>query len=557
MKSWFEAGEADRALRSLRYYLFLGLLGLVMALTVATFQHAPGYMDADYYYVTGLRLADGSGATEPFLWNYLDDPQGLPHPTFTYWMPLASILASLGVKISGVANFYGARLGSILLAASLPPITAALASRFSSRREASLLAGMLAAFSGFYLVYLTTTDTFGICMVLGATWLLVEGWGTAPGVVLRDRIDLPAWKPLALGIIAGLMHLARADGLIWLGIGVIAVYLGEIKKNAGDSKRIGWRMRIVVPWIGLLLAGYLLVIGPWLFRNLALFGSWMPPGGGRAVWITDYDELYAFPGEILTLSRWSQIGWLEHLQVRLWAMSQNLQNVLGVQGLILLMPLISLGFWQFRNDRRLQLAGLAWVVTFISMSLVFPYQGARGGWFHSGAAFQPLWWALVPIGLETVTAWGERRRGWNEGQAGRILGGGLILLAAGLTALIAIPRLIGSQAMPGWGDAEARYARLDQALDDLGIGPEAIILVNNPPGFYAATGRPSIAIPDGDINTSLAAANRFQADYLVLEANHPDGLEAIYRLPVNNEALRFLGSFEGAHVFEVLLDEGG
>jgi hypothetical protein len=338
---------------------------------------------------------------------------------------------------------------------------------------------------------------------------------------------------------------------------VVAVCLGGTRKNDEAVRRWEWRLQQIMPGIGLLMAGYLLVSWPWVYRNLNIFGSWMPPGGDRALWITDYDELYAFPGEVLTITHWLQTGWLVHLNTRLWAVSQNLQSVLGVQGLIFLVPLILLGLWQFQKDRRVQLAGLAWAITFIIMSLVFPYQGVRGGLFHSGAVFQPLWWALVPIGLETVIAWGERRRGWKETQARRILSGGLILLAAGLTTLVSIPRLIGSS-RTCLGTAEARYERLDQELRDLGIDPGTVILVNNPPGFYAATGRPAIAIPDGSLQTSLAAAKRYKAGYLVLEKDHPGALESVYRFPESyNEGLVFLGSYEGAHVFEVLIDGEG
>jgi hypothetical protein len=79
-----------------RIYLALWALGLALVLLAAAFQSVPGYMDAEYYYAGGLRLAEGSGFSEPFLWNYLNDPVGLPTPSHTYWMPLASILAALG-----------------------------------------------------------------------------------------------------------------------------------------------------------------------------------------------------------------------------------------------------------------------------------------------------------------------------------------------------------------------------------------------------------------------------------------------------------------------------
>ena len=62
-------------------YLILFVAGLLMASAVAWFQTVPGYMDADYYYAGGLRLVQGHGFTETFLWNFLDNPQSLPHPS--------------------------------------------------------------------------------------------------------------------------------------------------------------------------------------------------------------------------------------------------------------------------------------------------------------------------------------------------------------------------------------------------------------------------------------------------------------------------------------------
>jgi len=94
-----------------KLYAMLFFLGLGIPLVVARYQSAPGYMDADYYFANGLRLTQDFGFSESFLWNYLDDPQGIPHPMFTYWMPLAALLAAVGMKVSGMVNFAGARLG--------------------------------------------------------------------------------------------------------------------------------------------------------------------------------------------------------------------------------------------------------------------------------------------------------------------------------------------------------------------------------------------------------------------------------------------------------------
>jgi len=53
----------------LRELIFLLILGLFFNLGVAWFQAAPGYMDADYYFAGGLRLVQGHGFTETYLWN--------------------------------------------------------------------------------------------------------------------------------------------------------------------------------------------------------------------------------------------------------------------------------------------------------------------------------------------------------------------------------------------------------------------------------------------------------------------------------------------------------
>ena len=156
-------------------YLLLFFLGLGVTSLVAIFQDSPGYMDADYYYAGGVRLAQGFGFSEPFLWNFLDDPQGLPHPSHTYWMPLPSILVMLGMALSGAENFAGGKLLYLIIAGFIPVITSALAFSLTGKKQHALLAGVLAAIPGFYLSYLGTTDAFGLYMVLGGLFLFLVG----------------------------------------------------------------------------------------------------------------------------------------------------------------------------------------------------------------------------------------------------------------------------------------------------------------------------------------------------------------------------------------------
>ena len=152
----------------------------MVALVIVALQPVPGYMDADYYYAGGKQLASGHGFTDPFLWNYLDHPQGLPHPSNSYWNPLASIVAAGGMVLTGKINFLSARIGFILMAALAPLVVAALAYRISRKRHLALLAGLLTIFSGYYLPFIVTTDNYSLYMLVGALYFLI-----------LDQIDFP------------------------------------------------------------------------------------------------------------------------------------------------------------------------------------------------------------------------------------------------------------------------------------------------------------------------------------------------------------------------------
>jgi heme/copper-type cytochrome/quinol oxidase subunit 4 len=52
------------------------------------------------------------------------------------------------------------------------------------------------------------------------------------------------------------------------------------------------------------------------------------------------------------------------------------------------------------HSPRLQLGVLGWLGMLLAESLFFPFASGSGGFFHAGTAFQPLWFALAPLGLD-------------------------------------------------------------------------------------------------------------------------------------------------------------
>lgn len=529
----------------LRAFSLLFIFGLAVATLVSLFQNSPGYMDADYYMAGGQRLADGYGFQEMLLWNYLDDPQGLPHPSHTYWMPLASLLAMAGMLLSGMHNFYGGRLAFILLAGLVPPATFALAHTFTRNNRSAWLAALLAVFPGFYLPFLATSDTFAISMLLGIAFL-----GVVSRLVVTTPQDLPRWRQAflwtLLGVIAGLMHLARVDGLLWVGLaGLVALSFESLQAR---------RLKLSRDLFGclfLVLLGYLIVMGPWILRSLALFGVPFSPGGGRMLWITSYNELYIYPASTLTFSRWLQQGLGAILQGRISALGQNLTTFFAVQGEIFLTPLILLGLWRTRRLAVVQIGLLAYALIFTLMTLIFPFAGSRGGLLHSGAALQPLFWISAAVGLDAFLAWGVSHREWVPQQAGFVFTTGLVMLALLVSALVFYKRMFNPQPpQQPWDSAQRLYSQIDASLAQMGADDREIVMVNNPPAYYLVSGQPAISIPYGDLAVVLTVARRYHASFLILEFNQLTGSDDLYANPGDRPGLHYLRTVDSARIYQ-------
>jgi hypothetical protein len=165
---------------------------------------------------------------------------------------------------------------------------------------------------------------------------------------------------------------------------------------------------------------------------------------------------------------------------------------------------------------------------------------------------QIVWWALAPVGLDRIIAWGSRLRGWNAAQAGRVFRPALIALAILLTSVVVYSRVLGGGGGMAWGQEDVSYKQVAGALISEGMGTDAVVMVANPPGFYLASGNPTIAVPDGDLDTLLSVAKRYGAKYLVLEAGStPTGLGPVYDNPSGQPGLKYLIDVGGLHTYAI------
>lgn len=514
-----------------RIYTLLFVLGLAVSLGTASLQDSPGYLDSDYYFVGGMQLVEGKGFTEPFLWNYLDDPVGLPHPSHTYWLPLSSILAAISMFVTGQHTYEAARLIFILLAALVPPVTAALALDVTKQRGLALTSGLLAVFSIYYLPFMPVTDNYAPFMMLGGLIFLL---------MKKER----RWVFFVMGLLTGLMNLARNDGLLWLAL----VGLLSLLRSFEFERPLKYKIQSFIFSGTLVVLGYMLVMGPWYARNIAVFGSPMAPGGNRILWLTNYNDTFAFPADLVNRDSWLEAGWGAALKVRLWALRMNALNAFAAQGGILLFPFILIGFWQLRHDIRSKIAATGWLILLSAMTLVFPLTGARGGFFHAGAAFQMFWWSLAPLGLSHVVKKLKERKIFTAPHAGTVFQGMLVVVCVLLSGIIIQWRILQS----GWHPELQLYNEVEQLLVEQGATPDEIAIVRNPAGYYIVSGRRTLVMPPGGTETILAVASKYGASYFILE---PEGVlkeyEQIYEHFDIQPGLEYIGEVDGARIYAI------
>jgi hypothetical protein len=260
-----------------------------------------------------------------------------------------------------------------------------------------------------------------------------------------------------------------------------------------------------------------------------------------------------YPSSLLTPQHWLAAGWGAHFAAWGKALSNNFQTALAVQGGILWFPFILAGLWMLRDCPTVRLGAGIWLLTAGVMTVVFPFAGANGGFFHSGAAVQPLFWAVAPVGVESIVGWYARirRLSWPQGIL-RFVSVLLVVTGALLTGLLYFQRVVGSEPEAWkWSANSGHYQAIEQTLASLGAAPGDPVLVNNPPGFWLASGRPAVVIPFGDEQMLLAAARQYGIRYLVLETNNAQQLAPLYYGQVNPPELEYLVSVGTTRLYRI------
>lgn len=478
-------------------FTLLALAGAVVM--VYGLVSGPNFTDAYYHFNAAVRLAGGQGLTDEYLWIYIGAPDTLPAPSHIYWMPLTSLAAALGMIIAGAPGDYrAAQFPFALMLAAAAWVGYWLGGYLGGTRRQAWMAGILTLLGGFFGRFWGAADTFTPYALVGSFSLLCMGLAVnRSGLAQRSAFWLLA------GVMAGLGHLTRADGLLLLLTGW-AVILWPFYRSAESRSAMPTLAQRLAALV-LVTGGYLLVMTPWFLRNLQVMGTPLPVGGTQAIWFTEYDDLFNYPPAATPQTLFAD-GLGLFLQSRWEALSNNLGTLIAVEGMIVLTPLMLLGFWRRRSEAFLRGFWIYALGLHLAMTLVFPFPGLRGGLFHSAAALLPWWMALGAAGLDDAVAWAaKRRRHWNPHVAQRIFSVAVVGFALLLTISV-------SRSNRADLDVPVLYTVLRELLP-----AGSRVMINDPARLYYYTGLGGTVLPNAGPEVIPQIARQYGLDYLVLE----------------------------------------
>lgn len=458
----------------------------------------PAYPDSYYYDSVAQSLAGGHGLTIDYIWNFVDvggqiptDPT-LPIPSNGHWLPLAVLVQVPFIWVLGTTAL-ASQLPMWLIGAAAAPLTYFIARDAGLETRLSVAAGLLAAVPGGLTPFFGQPDNFGLFMTLGALalWLCARGMrGDRRAFVLG-------------GAVVGLAALARNDGVL-LGVPFALAFARELVRGRGRGQVIGWSAAIGC--IGL----FGLFYGPWLYRQLEVFGSIAPSAAnGRILWISDYGQLFSVTAPATPATLLAD-GWGPFLASRVSGLLSALGQFALLPLVVVLTPFALIGASARRRDTNFVPVLIYGLVLFAASGLFFAVHVPYGTFIHSAVALLPHTFVLVVIGVGGAVRWiAERRPTWDAATATRRFAYGAVAVAF-LGAVGQSLITIGE-----WRAVRDVESRLAAALV---VAPHGDRVMSGDSGAYHyLSGHPGVISPNDDLATIESAMRAYDVRWLVLE----------------------------------------
>jgi hypothetical protein len=530
------------------WYWATPLLLLVATLATIVIVRAPFIGHADYAdnAIVARNLVQGRGWVVDYISQFYTIRDGVTRPQET-WPLLQPVWMALVFAIAGVSDVT-ARVPNVVFMVALAVLTVVVGRRIWDVRVGifAMLLTVINTFVYRQLVF-TTTDLAFMFFQMGAIYAVWRMRAPIPDEPFPSRWQHPAVRAIMAAVWTGLMLWQKpgSGGMIAIGLGIWLLYehrslpvaLGTRMTNVGRTLWVfGQRLWPVVVWA--LVA--LLIVSPYVERNMRLFGSPAHTTEQYDAWLleyTDWDAIYRVyaadgglgSGDLPDRSwvlRWGYDTLLLKIDRQLIAIKDYLLPSLtrfppplqdwGSDAAALGM-LADVGLW-------MMIVGLlVWrtpSVTLLLRTIVFattPYLLFMVTYWHAN---EPRYWVGLIPWMALLAAAGalrvfDRMRTWYAGRSA-------------VPALVLLCVLLGAAMLPAVQYAQERQqVERDRVAADLDMyrflranTPLSAVMMTRVPWqlqWYAE--RPAVMIPaDADAQTLLRIARHYQVRYLVLDA---------------------------------------
>ena len=508
-------GAAARLLAS-TWLVPLALFGLALAaraVAAALVPFPPNEGSAYYVDVAG-NLAAGRGLLADSVWSYATPPLVVPRPAFELWLPMASLVSALPMLLFG-ATFSSAQAGSVVLGATVAPLTWAVAREAADRHgldarrslAVALCAGALAAVLGPFLTAAAGPDSSTPFLVAGtlAALLMPRALATRGAASIRGRL-LPG---IVLGLVLGLAYLSRQEA-IWLAVAFVILTIRSVPRGVG-RERLQAILGVLLP----VVVGGLLVVLPWLARQAATFGTPLPGQTLDNALLVRNEDIFAFldrPGLAAFLSQ-GPLVLAGNVARAFW---HELVNVL----LLPAFPVALAGGLSMMALRRspalrgptaLAALLLSGGLTLVSTALAFPVATLWGTFLHASGPLLVGLTVCAALGGDALLARISTIRRW---QAPNVMVAPVALLAVTM-ALAGLGVMVQGRATRQIAE---RMTAIAGALRDAAgpAGLPAALISDHPMWLSDVLDRPVVALPDEPPASLARLADTFGAPWLIV-----------------------------------------
>ena len=490
-----------------RDLLVLTVLALALRSLAALLVPWPPYTDAAYYDMVAQQLATGHGFTAPVIWSFLEigsripaDPS-LPVPSNGHWMPLTSVVAAGGMALFG-PGWRAGQVPMVLLSTALVPFTYVVGWQLWRSRTVALGGATLALLSGPLLIAAPLVANYAVFGVCGAAAL----YASCRAVSARRA---GPWL-VAAGLACGLATLTRVDGLL-LTVAPAVAWLLRLERRS-VVVALGWGFGSA--------AAFLLVLAPWMARNLATFGAPLPSAGAHMLWISSYNEQFSIGHEISLSSYLASTSPLAIVGTRLAAWVELLGRTAVLTGGIFVVFFLA-GLWMARRRRELLPFVVYFVLMFAVMGAVFTFHGPKGAFYHSSTAWLPF---ALPMAVAAVAPASTAAARW-----WRFLGRPAthrFVLVVGIVGAVVISAVASVSLYADWSASH----RLDEAAGSFFVShdlTDAVVMSDDPSALWQVSRNPGVPFPFDPYPVVERVIRAYHVQWVVVTRRDPSLLDPL------------------------------